>query len=61
MQDQHLDVPDPARAGPGARQEPSLRPAPPEIHAGVEATGNVPASALGRFSRNVADKVTPGG
>ncbi len=40
-------------------QEPDLQPAPPEVHAGVDATGNVARSAMGRFVRGVTDKVTP--
>jgi len=45
---------------PALGQEPELQPAPPEVHAGAEATGNVPASALGRFTRSAVEKVTPG-
>jgi manganese catalase len=46
---------------PALGQEPELQPAPPEVHAGVEATApNGVASAFGRFTRDVVDKVTPG-
>lgn len=52
-------VQDPA---PGLGHEPQLRPAPPDIHAGVEATApdGVGGTAFGRFTRGVVDKVTPG-
>ena len=44
-------------------QEPKLAPAPPEVHAGVEATGPSGSGIAGRFTRmaaEVTDKVTPG-
>ncbi len=47
----------PTRVGPA----PELQKAPPEVHAGVESTDPTgAASPLGRFTRNVVDKVTPG-
>jgi Mn-containing catalase len=39
-------------------QEPELTRVPPEIHAGADSTGTVAGSALGRFMRNVGDKVS---
>lgn len=39
-------------------QEPELTRVPPEIHAGPDSTGTVAGSALGRFMRNVSDKVS---
>src|SRR5215217_6291961 len=48
---------------PAFGQEPKLQPAPPEVHAGAEATGNG-KSVFGRFTRGLSgavDKVTPGG
>ncbi len=39
-------------------QEPALTRVPPEVHAGLDSTGTVPGSAMGRFIRNVSDKVT---
>ena len=47
---------------PAFGQEPELQPAPPEVHAGVEATGNG-KSVFGRFTRGVSGavgKITPG-
>ena len=43
-----------------AGQEPDLQKAPAEVHAGIEATGDVPTTFMGRFTRNLAEKVTPG-
>jgi Mn-containing catalase len=46
---------------PALGQEPDLQPAPPEVHAGVEATApNGVVSAFGRFTRGVVEKVKPG-
>ena len=47
---------------PALGQEPQLQPAPSEVHAGAEATGDG-RSVFGRFTRglgNAVDKVTPG-
>jgi Mn-containing catalase len=46
---------------PALGQEPTLQPAPPEVHAGVEATGDG-KSVFGRFTRGLGaavEKVTP--
>jgi Mn-containing catalase len=43
-----------------AGQEPELQKAPAEVHAGVEATGDVPQTFMGRFTRAISEKVTPG-
>ncbi len=46
---------------PAFGQEPELQPAPPEVHAGLEATGGG-KSVFGRFTRGLGsavDKVTP--
>jgi Mn-containing catalase len=41
-------------------QEPSLQKAPPEVHAGIEATGDdVPSTFMGRFTRALSEKVAP--
>jgi len=46
---------------PALGQEPELQPAPPEVHAGAVYTApNGVASAFGRFTRGVVDKVKPG-
>jgi Mn-containing catalase len=46
---------------PALGQEPQLQPAPPEVHAGADSTApNGVASAFGRFTRGVVDKVKPG-
>jgi Mn-containing catalase len=46
---------------PALGQEPALQPAPPEVHAGADSTApNGVASAFGRFTRGVVDKVKPG-
>lgn len=48
---------------PVAGQEPQLAPAPPEVHAGLEATGPSGSGVAARFTRmasDLADKVTPG-
>jgi Mn-containing catalase len=55
-----------AHPAPALGQEPELQKAPPEVHAGAEATakGGAAASAAARFTRglgNVMDKVTPSG
>jgi len=52
-------VADPA---PPLGQAPELQPAPPEIHAGIEATApdGAAGTPFGRFTRGVVDKVTPG-
>jgi len=42
-----------------AGQEPELHKAPAEVHAGAEATGDVPQTFMGRFTRALSDKVTP--
>jgi len=42
-----------------AGQEPELQKAPHEVHAGVEATGDVQETMMGRFTRGLAEKVTP--
>jgi hypothetical protein len=39
---------------------PELQKAPAEVHAGVEATGDVPQTFMGRFTRALGEKVTPG-
>jgi len=47
---------------PAFGQEPQLQPAPPEVHAGAEATGNG-RSVFGRFTRGLSGavgKITPG-
>jgi Mn-containing catalase len=47
---------------PALGQEPVLEPAPPEVHAGVEATAPGGGSVLGRFTRGLGsavDKVSP--
>ena len=48
---------------PGIGPDPGLQKAPPEVDAGLEATGPVAASVFGKVGENVkqvADKVTPG-
>jgi Mn-containing catalase len=48
---------------PALGQEPRLRKAPPEVHAGAEATDPTGAGAAARFTRalgSAMDKVTPG-
>lgn len=42
-----------------AGREPELQKAPAEVHTGAEATGDVPESSIGRFTRNLAEKVAP--
>jgi Mn-containing catalase len=52
----HLVEPAPALG-----QEPQLQKAPPEVHAGAEATApDGVGTAFGRFTRGVVDKVRPG-
>jgi Mn-containing catalase len=54
----HLVEPAPAHG-----QEPDLQKAPPEVHAGAEATGSGVGAAAKRFTRalgSAVDKVTPG-
>jgi Mn-containing catalase len=57
----HFSLAEPA---PAHGQEPELQKAPPEVHAGAEATGTGVGAAAKRFTRalgSAVDKVTPGG